>query len=53
MNAALDHKALLCDLFKDSHLPNKTTGFYWDSTGISGAKGEELTVSLDKERKDG
>lgn len=47
LNAATNHKLKLFDLpSRFRHLPNKTTGFYWSSKGLTDVNGLELTVPV-------
>lgn len=47
LNAAMNHKVQLCDLpTRFRHLPNRSTGFYWNSTGLTAANGLDITVPV-------
>ena len=47
LNAAMNHKGDLCDLSsRFRHLPNRSTGFYWNADGLIGANGLEITVPV-------
>lgn len=48
LNAAMNHKVKLCDLpSRFRHLPNRSTGFYWNLNGLTDASGLEITVPVD------
>lgn len=47
LNAAMNHRDKLYDLpFKFNRLPNRSSGFYWKSSGIFAADGSEITVPV-------
>jgi hypothetical protein len=47
LNAAMNHRVKLVEIAgRFSHLPNKTTGFYWKSNGLFDVNGVEIIVSL-------
>jgi transposase len=47
LNAAMNHKVKLCDLpTKFDCLPNRSTGFYWNSRGLFDVNGLEITVPV-------
>ena len=47
LNAAMNHKVKLCDLpARFRHLPNQSTGFYWNLNGLTDASGLEITVPV-------
>jgi transposase len=49
LNAAKNHKVKLYDIpYRQSHLPNKSTGFFWTPVGIYSPDGEAITVPLAK-----
>jgi transposase len=52
LNAAMNHKVKLCDLpTRFNHLPNRSLGFYWNSDGLIGVDGLEITVPVAKKRQ--
>jgi transposase len=47
LNAAMNHKITLVEIpARFNHLPNKTTGFYWNKDGLFDVNGVEITVPL-------
>jgi len=51
LNAAMNHKVQLCNLpTRFNHLPNRSSGFYWNSYGLVGVDGLEITVPIAKKR---
>jgi hypothetical protein len=47
LNAAMNHKFILVEIAgRFSHLPNKTSGFYWNHDGLFDVNGVEITVPL-------
>lgn len=50
LNAAINNEVNLPDLNNLYPLDNKISGFFWKESGVYNLKGEELTVSLMKEK---